>query len=215
MEKNKVENRVSPVRVSLNGFVGELYGKVIEKRMTSDFAVKNILAEAEEPFFSKSDDEKAPVGFWRGEFWGKWIIGAVRACKYQKNEKLEAIIRESVDKIIKTADENGYVGTYRDATRVMPCNKEEARKAVGFPCDFCWNIWCQKYTLWALIEASELFGDKEILTVAKKLADQLIDNVHRLGVSPCETGTFFGVASGSIMKPMLLLYGYTQSAVYA
>ena len=172
--------------------------------------VEYILAEAEEPFFSKSDDEKAPVGFWRGEFWGKWIIGAVRACKYQKNEKLEAIIRESIDKIIKTADENGYIGTYRDATRGMPCDKEEARRTVGFPCDFCWNIWCQKYTVWALIEAYGLFGDEGILTAAKKLADQLIDNVHGLGVSPCETGTFFGVASGSIMKPMLLLYGYTH-----
>lgn len=85
MEKYKVENRVSPVRVKLNGFVGELYGKVIEKRMTSDFAVKNILAEAEDPFFSKSDDTVPPVGFWRGEFWGKWIISAVRACKYEKN----------------------------------------------------------------------------------------------------------------------------------
>lgn len=85
MGKYKIENCVKPLRVRLNGFVGELYGKVIEKRMTCDFAVENILAEAEEPFFSKSDDVKAPVGFWRGEFWGKWLISAVRACKYEKS----------------------------------------------------------------------------------------------------------------------------------
>ena len=137
MSVYKIMNRTESIRVVLGGYTGEMYGKVIEQRMVSEFAVKNILAEAEEPFFSKSDDEKVPVGFWRGEFWGKWIIGAVRACKYHKNEKLEAIIRESIDKIIKTADKNGYIGTYRDATRVMPCDKEEARRAVGFPCDFC------------------------------------------------------------------------------
>ena len=194
---------------SMSGYTEELYNKIIDNRMTSDFAVQEILAEAERPFFKRNDDESAPVGWWRGEFWGKWIISAVRACKYKKNEKLEGIIRNSVEKIMATADENGYIGTYQNPALILPCSKDEGVKAVGFRCDFCWNIWCQKYTLWGLIEAYELFGDKKMLESAEKHANQLIDTVHKTGVNPCETGTFYGVASGSIMKPMLKLYRHT------
>ena len=179
--------------------------------MTSDFAVNEILAEAEKQFFTRNDDEKEPVGFWRGEFWGKWIISAVRACKYQKNEKLEGIVKNSVYKIMATANEDGYIGTYKNSKLILPCSKEEAMKLVGMRIDFCWNIWCQKYTLWGLIEAYELFEDKKILESAEKLANQIVDTVHETGVNPCETGTFFGVASGSIMKPMLLLYRHTAN----
>ena len=207
----KIKDRVSIDRAKLFGFTSELYSKVIEQRMTSDFAVENVLAEAEEPFFSKNDDESAPVGWWRGEFWGKWMISAVRACKYEYNEKLATIIRNSLGKIMATADEFGYIGTYKDRKLVLPCPKELGAKIIGFRCDFCWNIWCQKYTLWALIEAYELFGDESILIAAEKMANQLIDVVHELGVNPCETGTFFGVASGSIMKPMLMLYRHTAN----
>ena len=209
MVEYRIQNKVRTSYAALSGFAGELYQKMIEQRMTSDFAVEEILAEAEAPFFTKNDDEKAPVGFWRGEFWGKWIISAVRACKYEHNEKLWQIIRASVDKIMSTADGNGYIGTYKDPTLVLPASKELAQQLIGIRCDFCWNVWCQKYTLWGLIEAYELFGDEGILTAAKRLADQLIDVVAAHGVNPCETGTFFGVASGSIMKPILLLYRHT------
>lgn len=71
---------------------------------------------------------------------------------------------------MNTADENGYIGSYKDDARILPCDKEAARRAVGFPCDFCWNIWCQKYTLWALVEAYELFDDGVILATARKHA---------------------------------------------
>ena len=207
----KINNKFDFQYSSMNGYVEGLYQKIIDKRMTSEFAVKEILAEAEEPFFTRNDDKNPPVGFWRGEFWGKWIISAIRACKYKKNEKLESIIRTSVEKIIATADENGYIGTYQNPSLILPCSKDEGFRAVGFRCDFCWNIWCQKYTLWGLIEAYELFHDKNILESAEKLANQLIDTVHKTGVNPCETGTFYGVASGSIMKPMLRLYRHTEN----
>ena len=203
------KDKVTAPRAKLLGYSGALYAKIIEQRMTSAFAQSNILAEAEEQFFTKKDDDKAPVGFWRGEFWGKWIISAVRACKYEANKPLEEIIRASVQKIISTADETGYIGTYKDPTLVMPAPKEIAFQLIGIGCDFCWSIWCQKYTLWGLIEAYELLGDSKILTAAHRLANQLIDVVASHGVNPCETGTFFGVASGSIMKPMLLLYRHT------
>lgn len=209
MIEYKIKDRATYPTARFSGYVQELYQRVIEARMTSDFAVNEILAEAEAPFFTRNDDEKAPAGFWRGEFWGKWIISAVRACQYEKNEKLEGIIRNSVYKLLSTADENGYIGSYKDPSLVLPCDRAEARRVLGYSCNFCWNIWCQKYTLWGLLEAYELLGDENILLHAHRAANQLIDVVDALGVNPCDTGTFRGVASGSILKPMLILYRHT------
>ncbi|MBQ9761365.1 MAG: glycoside hydrolase family 127 protein [Clostridia bacterium] len=205
----KIKDKFELQHASFFGYTEEIYQKIIDRRMTSDFAVENVLAEAEEQFITRIDDKYAPVGMWRGEFWGKWIISAVRACKYKKNAKLAGIIRKSVDKIIATANEDGYIGTYQNSKLILPCTKEEGLRAIGFRCDFCWNIWCEKYTLWGLIEAYELLGDQNILESAEKMAIQIIDTVHETGVNPCETGTFFGVASGSIMKPILSLYRIT------
>ena len=209
MIEYKIKNKLTPLSSELLGYVEELYSKVIYKRMTSDFAREIILPEAEAPFFEKSDDKNPPVGFWRGEFWGKWMISAVRAAKYKKRPELEKIIRESIYRIIASADADGYIGSYANPKLILPASPEDAKRAVGFECDFCWNIWCQKYTLWGLIEAYELLSDERILAAAKRLAAQLISTVHELSVHPCETGTFFGVASGSICKPMLLLYRHT------
>ena len=205
----KIHDRRTPLFAKLGGFTAELYAKVIDKRMTSEFADEVVLKEAEEPFFTRNDDDHAPVGFWRGEFFGKWLIGAARALKYEDNPRLREVICASLKRILATADGNGYIGSYKNPKLIYPCDKAESKRAVGFECDFCWNIWCQKYTLWGLIEAYEALGDENLLTAAKKLADQIVDTVHEGGKNPTETGTFFGVASGSIMKPMLILYRHT------
>ncbi len=208
MKSYKIKDSFKANNSKLLGFVGELFDKMIYNRMTSDFAVESILAEAEEPFFSKSDDDDAPLGWWRGEFWGKWMISAVRACKYSPSRKLSEIIRNSAEKVISTATDDGYIGTYKNPALIFPCTEAEGKAVVGFNCNFCWNIWCRKYTLWGLIEAYELLNDEKFLNAAYALALNTIETVHASGANPCETGTFLGVASGSIMKPMLILYGH-------
>ena len=205
----KIPDIRTPLLAKLGGFTAELYAKIIDQRMTSEFAEQVVLKEAEEPFFTRNDDEHAPVGFWRGEFFGKWLISSARALKYEENPRLREVITASLKRILATSDENGYIGSYKNPKLIYPCDKAESKRAVGFECDFCWNIWCQKYTLWGLIEAYEALADEYLLTAAKKLADQIVDTVHEGGKNPTETGTFFGVASGSIMKPMLILYRYT------
>ena len=62
------------------GDVGDMFDRFIENRISSDFAINEILIkEAETVFFDRSDDKDAPLGRWRGEFWGKLIISACRA----------------------------------------------------------------------------------------------------------------------------------------
>lgn len=197
------------------GDVGDMFDRFIENRISSDFAINEILIkEAETVFFDRSDDKDAPLGRWRGEFWGKLIISACRAAKYKNSERIREIVRNSAKRIISTADESGYIGSYKDPTLVLPCPRDLGGQFTGWPCEWCWNIWSRKYTLWGMLEAYMLLGDQEILDAAKKSTNQLIDMLDELGLHICETGTFFGVASGSILKPVLILYRLTEDKRY-
>ncbi len=213
----KIKNTFNPLSldsVAFEGEIGGLFNRFIENRMLSDFAVENILKEAEDAFFEKLDDANAPIGTWRGEFWGKLIISASRTAKYLQSEKLKEIVANSCEKIISAADENGYIGSYKDPSIVFACPLEEGRKIKGWDCDWCWNIWCRKYTLWGLLEAYELLKDQKILDAAIRTTNQLLDLLDERGINIFETGTFNGIASASILKPMLILYRLTDNERY-
>ena len=211
-----VENRLQPPRladVRLEGYAGELAERFFEGRIFSEEAQATAFAEAEEAFRHPSDDETA-VGYWKGEFWGKWIISAARVCRYSGNERLRAFLRRAAHTMLSFQREDGYIGTYKDEDFVCSPDPAETEKVVGWRCNWCWNVWCRKYTLWGLLELYELLGEEEILTGCRRLADHLIGQLDRLGLTLTETGTFHGLPSGSILKPMLILYRLTGEERY-
>lgn len=199
--------------IHFQGSVAQQADTFFEARVKSDFAHDVIYQETEEQFRLRNDDEK-PVGMWRGEFWGKWIISACRVARYDRDAGLTEFIRNAAKNVIATADEDGYIGSYRDPENVLPCDPEEGLAVVGALCNFNWNIWCRKYTLWGLIEAYELTKDQEILDAAVRFTDQLIGMLDRLGLKITECGTFNGLPAGSIMKPVLILYRITGKEAY-
>lgn len=212
-----IANKYTPTeynQVCFKGDVGDLFDRFIENRMLSDFAVNEILKEAEDAFFERVDDENPPIGLWRGEFWGKLIISASRTAKYNGSEKLKQIIKASTEKVISSADADGYIGSYKNPEMVLPCPRDKGIELKRWECDWCWNIWCRKYTLWGLLEAYDLLKDKSILLSAEKFTNQLIDMLEKLNIHICETGTFKGVASASILKPVLILYNFTKNQKY-
>ncbi len=198
------------------GKIEEKFKKVICERAVSDSAQNLVFKEAEDAFFAACDGENAPVGLWQGEFWGKLTLGACRIFQYTQDEKLKEFILKSTHKILSYQREDGYLGTYRDEKQIFRVNPKIAREITGFDwdCDWTWNIWCRKYTIWALIEVYEISGDKAVLDATVKTANQLIDMLDEMGAKICETGTFFGLPSGSIMKPMVLLYEITGNKKY-
>jgi len=101
--------------------------------------------------------------------------------------------------LLSTQDENGYIGTYRHS---------------DFLSRSTWNVWNQKYTLWGLVEAWEILQDESILIAAKRLADHLISQVDPGAVDIVKTGTHQGMASSSILQPMVKLYDVTGDNKY-
>ena len=197
----------------LGGYAGILSARFFEERIFSEEAYNGIFKEAEDAFREKLDDQTI-IGYWRGEFWGKLVISAARVCRYTGNKELYAFLKRAAETMLSLQEADGYLGTYRNHDFVCPPAAEDAEKLVGWKCCWCWNIWCRKYTLWGLIELYDLLGDEAILTDARRLADHLIDQLERLNLTLGETGTFAGMPSGSIIKPMLLLYRRTNDPRY-
>lgn len=214
--KYKIKNKIEPFAledIHEYGYIGHLLDREIYNRMTSDFAKNEVYSYAENAFRTKKDDDTA-VCYWQGEFWGKWMISACRACRYSHDEKLKEFIREGVYTLMSTADHRGYIGTYKDSMNMFMCSEEEGIACLGYPCRWNWNIWCRKYTLWGLLEAYMLLSEAPILDAAVKFTDHLIGELHENGIKISDTGTFVGMPSGSILKPLLILYRITGDGKY-
>ena len=208
-----VNNCVRPLpldRIHFGNKIDAQASRFFFERIQSDYARTVVYQETEDQFRVRNDDE-TPVGFWRGEFWGKWMISACRVARYEKDDSLKEFLHGAALRVIATADPDGYIGSYKDPENVFPCDREVSFAAVGYRSNFNWNVWCRKYTLWGLLETYLLTGDDKILAASVKFSNQLIDMLHRMGIKIAQCGTFNGLPAGSIMKPMLILYRLTEN----
>ncbi|MDD4872491.1 MAG: glycoside hydrolase family 127 protein, partial [Kiritimatiellae bacterium] len=104
----------------------------------------------------------------------------------------------SVKLLICAQREDGYIGNYKDNCHLQS-----------------WDIWGRKYTILGLTHYYDLTGDKNVLTAACRVADQLMTEV-----GPCATGRIHtigmhhGMASCSVLEPVVLLYKRTQDKKY-
>ncbi|MFZ2406125.1 MAG: beta-L-arabinofuranosidase domain-containing protein, partial [Methylobacter sp.] len=172
----------------LDGRIGHQIDALIKARYTSDFAQKEIYPETAEALRQRVDDViHNKVGLWQGEFWGKWILGAIAAQRYTGEKELKEFIRKAVREALATQDPSGYIGTYSktDTTRR-------------------WNVWCMKYTLWGLVEAYELLGEPDILVAARRQMDYLMTFVGPGKTEIASTGDFSGFPSSSILQPLVM-----------
>ena len=216
MVEYKVKNLVDPLpieNIRFGGKIGDQASRFFYERAQSEYAKTVVYQETEDQFRLRNDDEN-PVGFWRGEFWGKWMISACRIARNTQDESLVKFLHNAALRVIKTADPDGYIGSYKDPENVFPCDPEVSLATVGYRSVFNWNVWCRKYTLWGLLETYLLTEDEVILDACVKFSNQLIDMLHRMGIKTAQCGTFNGLPAGSIMKPMLILYRITENEKY-
>ena len=186
--------------VRLGGAVGRKADALLSARVLSECAQGVAFEEAERAFATHYDDVNPKGGlYWQGEYWGKTMLGYTGAARYLHSADLTRFVREKSLKLLKEhQQEDGYLGTYS--------NKYATARG--------WNLWGRKYTLWALVEAYDLTGDKEILLGATRLARQFIGQLRERNVELAQTGCFSGMPTMSVLKPMLLLYARTKEPAF-
>ena len=173
----------------LNGYLG----KKLNLAISNGVKERNIEAIVE-PFKHREE-----TWMWQSEFWGKWITSAILSYEYTKDPELLSLINKAYDSLVSTQSSDGYIGNYRHDSRL----KE-------------WDIWGRKYVLLGLLAYYDLNPEKnkQAIDAAKKLADNLIAEIREDGRSIVEFGNYRGLASGSLLEPIVLLYKQTGVEKY-
>lgn len=208
--------------VKLGSAPGEKLNAFIRERMTSAFAQKEIFGEARSAFERRDDDAAASIdgrrvgGLWRGEFWGKLMLGTARVADYLQDEDHLRFVREESLRMIRLSDKDGYLGSYGDKenVRVTSADSPIVRKAYGW--NSSWNVWNRKYVMWGLLAAYRATGDKALLASVERQMNQLINMLHRINAPlfVCGHPEKMGLPPMSLLKPLLLLYDETGNRKY-
>ena len=200
--------------VKVRGRVGRLIDSCFQNHVLRHDAVY-----LTDPYKDRTEDH-----YWQCEFWGKWMHGAAAFLAYTGSDALRARIAASVENLLPCQEECGYLGNYAPSAR---CGVASKTSYGG------WDVWCQKYTLLGLLHAEECLGDRRCLDAACRLLDWLMAQVgpasadlpsKAQGAVAAEgahgkkdigkTGRYHGLASCSILEPVVRLYRRTGKKEY-
>ncbi|HEX9002059.1 MAG TPA: beta-L-arabinofuranosidase domain-containing protein [Blastocatellia bacterium] len=195
-QTNKVSDRFSPAdpgAVQLQGFLGDRCQKNARVRL---------LARNENELLGGFQQRPGKQA-WVGEHAGKWLHAATLAWRYTKDAELKAKLDRVAAGLIATQQPDGYLGTYADGQH-WAMGKEQG-----------WDVWVHKYNLIGLVTYATYGGNPAALDAAKKAADLLLKTFGKEGALDInERSTHAGMASGSVMEPMVLLYRTTNDERY-
>lgn len=184
---------VDPGVVRLQGFLGE--------RCRKNERVRLLGKDEDELLggFRKRPGKQA----WVGEHVGKWLHASTLAWAYTKDPELRTKLDRIAAALIAAQQEDGYLGTYADGAH-WGMGKSEG-----------WDVWVHKYDLLGLITHYTHTENTASLEAARKVGDLLLKTFGREGqLDLNERSTHMGMASGSVMEPMVLLYRATNEEKY-
>ena len=191
---DKVQPRVAdvlaplpPGAVRLGGHLGEQIDLCLRARIGAQ-DVDELIA----PFRERRDHTE-----WRSEFWGKWITSSIDAWRYSGSPSLGALDERAVADLLRTQTPDGYIGAYPDGGHLQR-----------------WDVWGRKYVLLGLLSWNEATGDGAALAAARREADFLIGEVGPGRAKPFTNDMWNGMATSSVLEPMILLYRRTGDARY-
>ena len=200
----------APGDVRLRGRAGAAADACLLARADSDWARGPMYDECVNSFRTHWDDTNPDGPGWQNEYWGKTMLCFAGAVAYTRDPELRSwVLARAHEFIAEFQKPNGYLSTYshEDFLRNRPENPDARTH-------WCFNVWGRKYTLWALIELHKATGDSECLAAAVRMADHLIAQLGRLGLTLDKTGAWHGVSSMSILRPLLELYRLTGTDRY-
>lgn len=194
-----------PQRVRLGGLLGYRFG--VNER--------NRLLPMSEAALLSGFRQRPGAQAWIGEHVGKWLHAAVLTWLNTDNAELKGKIDRIVRDLIATQEPDGYLGTYDSPTR-WTMERERG-----------WDVWVHKYVLIGLLSYLNGTQDtgrgtddgelaKKALEAARKAAD-LLARTFGTGegqLDLMERSTHVGMASGSVLQPMVWLYRATGDRRY-
>ena len=141
---------------------------------------------------------------WRCEYWGKMMRGASSVYAYTRDEALYRVLKNAVEKLLDTADEDGRISSYsRD------------RELDG------WDMWGRKYVLLGLQYFCEVSEEQELVDRCQAAMCRQLDCIlsavgKKEGKKPITATSrhWLGANACSILEPVVRLYNTTGKREY-
>ena len=162
-----------------------------------DLCIRNRVMAQDSEHLVEPFRKRGETNCWSSEFWGKWFTSAVSAQRYTGEKNALAAVTKSARSLMATQSDDGYIGTYAPENHLKT-----------------WDVWGRKYTLLGLLAYHDLTGDRAALASASRLADHLMTEVRPGRASIVKNGAYRGMASSSVLEPIVLLYNRTGDARY-
>ncbi|MCX6950585.1 MAG: glycoside hydrolase family 127 protein, partial [Verrucomicrobia bacterium] len=178
----------SPGDIQVAGYLGQRLSGCLEHNVKA----------TDGQYLTTVFQSKAETRTWQTEFWGKWMHSAVPLYRYSGDAALKANLDASVKTLLATQRADGYIGNYTDAAQLSGP----------------WDIWGRKYTMLGLLQYYDLTHDAAVLTAARRVADHLMTQVGPGKKDIYKVGAYHGMASCSVLEPILGLHRRTGEAKY-
>lgn len=156
----------------------------------------------------KTFKERKETKLWQCEFWGKWYTSAELAYDFSPSPALDARLKYGAEELIKTQTPDGAITSYTKERELL----ENLDGTLGN--NGTWDVWGRKYVLLGLIDEYNRTKNPKVLDAAKKHADYILDYLGEGKREIVQTGCWEGLASSSILEPMVLLYRATNDKHY-
>lgn len=136
---------------------------------------------------------------WVGEYAGKYLHAASRVWLTTKNAELKDKMDRMVDILIACQLDDGYLGTY-------------------LPADYWkdWDVWAHKYNLLGLLSYFSVTGHQPALETSIRMGDLLCKTFgeQKGQLNIIHSSGHVGMASTSVLEPMIELYRFTGYQKY-
>jgi uncharacterized protein len=139
---------------------------------------------------------------WIGEHVGKWLHAATLSYACSGNQALREKLDRVVTALLGTQEADGYLGTYSPEHRFSLDKGSE------------WDVWVHKYNLIGLLTYHEVTGSAAALGACRRIADLLAETFGPGKKSIASTSLWAGMASTSVLDPVVLLYSITGERRY-
>lgn len=176
-----------PSAIRISDHLGGKIDACIERRVKGQ-DVNHLV----QPFYNKTETRA-----WQSEFLGKWLLGAVLSYRYTHDPVLLDSIKSGVNGLLGSQLPNGYIGNYSEEAQLQQ-----------------WDVWGRKYSMLGLLAYYDLTGEKKVLDAARRVADHLMTQVGPGKTNIVTTGNYFGMASSSVLEPIMFLYRRTGDVRY-
>ncbi len=184
-------NLLSPSAIHLEGWLG---ARVLANE------TNRLLHVDTEPLLA-GFRQKPGSHAWIGEHVGKWMHAATLAWANTGDPALRAKLDRVAAELISCQEPDGYLGTYLPEKRFTQERDND------------WDVWSHKYNLIGLLTYYQFTGNEAALNACRKMADLLLATFPAKK-SILAAGTHKGMASTSVLEPMVLLYRFTGDERY-